>query len=204
MIDHSGVPLTCLITKGEGTPERFPAYSKEILDTVKRSIDSRISFIQVREKQISTRQLFELASAAAEMVSGSKTKLLINGRADVAMAAGAHGVHLPEDGVPVADVRRVAPPDFLIGASIHSLEAALSARSAGADLVVAGPVFDSQGKQGRGLAWLGEICKSLEDFPVLAVGGIDGSNYTSVLESGASGYAAIRYLNEFVGQGAFR
>ena len=195
MIDTSGSPLTYLITKGEATKERFSECACEILSNVRRSVAAGISLIQIREKYITTKQLHELAVEAAAIVSGSQTKLLINGRVDVAMAAGADGVHLPEDGLPVAETHLVCPAPFLIGASVHSLEAAHSAKADGADFVLFGPVFDSLGKSGVGLEPLADICRALEDFPVLAVGGIDGSNHQSVIDSGASGYAAIRYLN---------
>jgi thiamine-phosphate pyrophosphorylase len=196
MIDPSGPPLTYLITTGEATPERFSECSKEILARVKVAIDAGISLVQIREKQTTTRQLFDLAAEAAAMVSGSRTRLLINGRADVAMAVGADGVQLPEDAIRVSAIRRICAPPFLIGASVHNLEAARSAKVDGADFALVGPVFDSSGKSGRGLEWLSNICRSLEGFPVLAVGGINASNKQSVIDSGAAGYAAIRYLND--------
>jgi len=200
MIDLSGAPLTYLITKGEATPERFPESAREILSSIKSSVDAGISLIQIREKHVTTKQLFDLAVKAAAIVSGSQTKLLINGRADVAIAARADGVHLPEEGVPVEAIRSVCPPPFLIGASVHSLEAAVASQKDGADFDLFGPVFDSPGKSGVGLESLADVCRSLHGFPVIAIGGIDGSNYRSVLESGAVGYAAIRYLNDVGGR----
>ena len=196
MIDRSGVPLTYLVTRGEATSERFSQCTGEILTNVKRAVNVGISLIQIREKHITTMQLLDLAFEAAAIVSGSQTKLLINSRSDVALAAGANGVHLPEKGVPVAAVRYVCPPPFLIGASVHGLDAARRAKADGADFILFGPVFDSPGKSGVGLETLAKICKSLEGFPVIAVGGIDGSNHRSVIDSGAAGYAAIRYLND--------
>ncbi|HJS50520.1 MAG TPA: thiamine phosphate synthase [Pyrinomonadaceae bacterium] len=196
MIDLTDAPLTYLITKGEAAPGLFAECSREILSSVKRATDAGISLIQIREKHITTKQLFELAVRAVAIVSGSQTKLLINSRADVAIAAGANGVHLPENGIPVAAVRKVCPPPFLVGVSVHSQDAALSAKADGADFVLFGPVFDSPGKSGVGLEALAVLCRSLEGFPVIAVGGIDGSNYQLVLDQGAAGYAAIRYLND--------
>ena len=196
MIDLSRTPLTYLITKGDATAERFEANSKDILSVVANAVNTGISMVQIREKNITIKQLFQLARDAATLVSGSQTKLLINSRADVAIAAGADGVHLPEDGVPVAAVRSIFPTPFLIGASVHSHEAACTAKNDGADFVLFGPVFDTPGKQGVGIEPLRETCLALGDFPVLAVGGIDASNKASVLEGGACGYAAIRYLND--------
>jgi thiamine monophosphate synthase len=86
----------------------------------------------------------------------------------------------------------------LIGASVHSIESAKSAKTDGADFVIFGPVFDSGEKKGKGVEELTSVCKTLDDFPLLAVGGINETNYTLALSAGAAGYAAIRYLNEQV------
>lgn len=192
------VPITCLITKGEATPENFSDQAPQIIETIKRAIEAKISFVQLREKRITTRQLFDLAVRAVSITKVSDTKLLINGRIDVAIAAGADGVHLPEDGVPVAAVRSLNRAAFIIGASVHSLESAFTARNGGATFVMFGPVFDSPGKKGVGVDKLAEVCDAMEDFPVIAVGGIESENIADVLKNGAAGYAAIRYLNDEV------
>jgi thiamine-phosphate pyrophosphorylase len=194
------VPLTYLITKGELTPLNFEQRKNEIVETVAAAVRANISMVQVREKLITSKQLFELSRDCASAVAGTETKLLVNGRPDVASAAGAHGVHLPEDGLPVASVRKAFPPPFLIGASVHGLEAALHAKAGGADFVVFGPVFDSGGKTGRGLNELETTCAGLGDFPVIAIGGIDEHNKELVLQSAAAGFAAIRYLNHLVSE----
>ena len=196
MIDLSDGPLTCLITKGEATSDRFSEFAQEILCLLELAVEAAVSLIQIREKHITTGQLFTLASEAAAVVSGSETKLIVNGRTDVALAAGADGVHLPEDGMPVGAVRNICTAQCLIGASVHSLETATAARREGADFVLFGPVFDSPGKSGVGLASLTNVCRTLDSFPVIAVGGINGSNYQSVLGNGARGFAAIRHLND--------
>jgi thiamine-phosphate pyrophosphorylase len=196
MIDLRDGPLTYLITKGEATSTRFSKSSREILSVLELAVVAAVSLIQIREKHITTKQLFTLASEACAVVSGSETKLMVNGRIDVALAAGADGVHLPEGSMPVGAIRNICPAQFLIGASVHSLETAAAARREGADFVLFGPVFDSPGKSGVGLASLANVCRTLGGFPVLAVGGVNRSNYRSVLGSGARGYAAIRYLND--------
>jgi len=98
--------------------------------------------------------------------------------------------------MPVGAVRNICTEQCLIGASVHSLETATAARREGADFVLFGPVFDSPGKSGVGLASLTNVCRTLDSFPVIAVGGINGSNYQSVLGNGARGFAAIRHLND--------
>jgi len=196
MIDPCDAPLTYLITKGEAASARFSESSREILSVLELAVEAAISLIQIREKHITTKQLFKLASEAAAVVSGSETKLMVNGRIDVALATGADGVHLPEGGMPVGAIRNICPAQFLIGASVHTLNAAQAAKEGGADFVLFGPVFDSIGKTGVGLESLANVCKSLDGFPVLAIGGINESTYQSVLKHGARGYAAIRYLND--------
>jgi thiamine-phosphate pyrophosphorylase len=188
-------PITYLITTGELTPENFEKRKSEILNTVAAAVEARISMIQIREKAITSKQLFELSRDCASMVAGSQTKLLVNGRPDVAAAAGADGVHLPESGLPVSEVRKTFPKPFLVGASVHNIDAAKAAKNHGADFVVFGPVFDSGEKHGQGIDELTAICSELGDFPVIAIGGIDAGNQEEVLNAGARGYASIRFLN---------
>lgn len=191
-------PLTCLITKGETTPENFEQNRSGIVSLVRAAARAGISMVQIREKRITAKQLFELAGDCREAIAKNATKLVVNGRPDIAKAAGADGVHLPEDGLPFSEVRRSFANRFLVGASVHSFESALIAKDSGADYVMFGPVFDTPDKAAKGIAALREVCNALGGFPVVAVGGIDARNYSQVLEAGAAGYAAIRYLNEFV------
>lgn len=189
-------PVTYLITNGEATPERFQQKRSEILTVVEAAVAAGISMIQIREKNITAKQLFELTADVTAITSISKTKLLVNGRPDVAKAAGADGVHLPEDGLPIQDVRRSFPSPFLIGASVHDPDRARAAKDGGADFIVFGPVFETPEKSAKGIDSLSDLCSELDGFPVFAIGGVDGSNFQSVLEAGAAGFAAIRYLND--------
>lgn len=190
-------PITYLITKGDADIANFRLKKKEILENIQVAAEAGISLIQIREKNLTAGLLFDLTEAAIEIVREFGTKLLVNGRADVALAAGANGVHLPADGLSAETIRRSFPKRFLIGVSTHSAEEAETARSNGADFVTFGPVFQSPGKgKSKGLEMLNNVCKLLDPFPVIALGGIDDSNYRNVLENGASGFAAIRFLNE--------
>lgn len=190
-------PFIYLITNGDADLGNFTLTKREILETVRTASESGVSMIQIREKSLSARLLFDLTDAAFEITRETDTKLLVNGRADIALAAGADGVHLPADGLPADVVRRSFPSDFLIGVSTHSVEEALTAKTSGADFVTFGPVFESPGKgRPQGVEDLTRVCELLDPFPVIALGGIDESNYRSVLKSGASGFAAIRFLND--------
>lgn len=188
--------LVYLITKGEGTAENFPEKKKEILEIVSAACRSGIPLVQIREKHLPAGRLFELGSEAVRITSGSNTKILINDRADIAVSCGAHGVHLRSDSAPVAVVKEYFP-NLLVGVSVHSLEKAVTARDGGADFVTLAPVFLTPGKgDPLGLDELIRIGGKLKPFPVIALGGIDATNYEKVLAAGGGGFAAIRFLND--------
>lgn len=193
-------PLIYLITEGAATTENFSAKGAQILALIKVAAESKISLVQIREKKLSARLLFELAAEAAKITSRTATKILINDRADVALAAGADGVHLTARSLPTKVVRRCCPPDFIIGVSAHSLAEAENARDGAADFATFSPIFPTTSKAEygapQGLEKLDEVCAKLADFPIVALGGVDENNYKLVLESGASGFAAIRFLND--------
>lgn len=135
-----------------------------------------------------------------ELTRGSETRVLVNDRSDIARAAGADGVHLTTQSLPVAVVRKIYGSEFLIGVSTHSREEALAARVGGVDFVVFGPVFDTESKrifgEPQGVEKLQEVTSELKGFPVLAIGGITFDNVEACLDAGASGVAAIRLLND--------
>jgi len=187
-------PIVCLITTGECDAANYIESSKRVLAIARAAVEAGVDLIQLREKRLTGKLLFELTQNVAEITSGSRTKLLVNDRLDIALAAGAGGVHLASTSVPVEAVRANVNDEFLIGVSCHSAEDIAGA--AGADFALYGPVFASPGKgDGVGIERLASVCASAGDLPVLAIGGIDEGNYTSVLDAGAAGFAAIRAMN---------
>jgi len=191
----SGTNQLYLITDGSARAENYAESSSRILSSVRVAVDEQIAYIQLREKLLPARHLFEFAAEAAALTARSETRLLVNERADIAIAAGADGVHLPSAAIDAATVRRIAPPEFLIGVSAHTFEQASDAASARADLVMLGPVYASPGKERvLGLSALSEICRRLPETKIIAVGGIDARNFREVLGAGAAGVAAIRAL----------
>lgn len=191
-----GEPLIYLITDGEATVKNFTKKKVEILKLVKNAAQAKISLIQIREKKLSARLVFEIAVEAVKLTRQTETKILINDRADIALAANADGVHLTSVSISTAIIRQNFPPDFIIGVSTHSIESAQKAKDQGADFATFSPIFESPAKGNpQGLAKLREVCERLKPFPVIALGGINETNYKSVLENGASGFAAIRFLN---------
>jgi thiamine-phosphate pyrophosphorylase len=192
-------PVRMLITPGTATQSNFSTLKSSLLETVGLAVTAGIEIVQLREKQLTGRQLFELAVDSVALTANSATKLLINERFDIAIAANADGVHLTSASIPIEQVRPNVPEKFVIGVSAHSADEVRTAKETGADYAMFGPVFSTPGKgEPCGLENLREACRSVSPFPVVAVGGIDDANFQSVLEAGASGYAAIRYLNDFV------
>ncbi|MGO9366362.1 MAG: thiamine phosphate synthase [Terriglobales bacterium] len=167
-----------------------------------------VDYIQLREKDLSARELEILARemAAAIRENSTSTRFLINSRTDVALAVRADGVHLRTDDVAPRDVRRALEArnpqgswagQFLVGASCHVVDDVLRAESEKADFVVFAPVFGKHGPSATeptGLAALREACRA--KVPVLALGGITPDNAVSCLEAGAAGIAGIRLFQE--------
>jgi thiamine-phosphate pyrophosphorylase len=165
-----------------------------LLAAIARNLLSGIDWIQIREKDLGARELFELVRQALALPNPRGVKILVNGRVDVALAAGAAGAHLPADSPAPGTWRELVPPEFLLGVSCHSLEEVLRAAEEGAGYVVFGPVFDPLSKAAagpaQGLAELERAARAVP-MPVLALGGITAGNLESCIAAGAAGVAGI-------------
>jgi thiamine-phosphate pyrophosphorylase len=190
-------PILYLITRGATSDATNFSSSEfqDILLQVSSAVDAGIDLIQVREKHLSARVLFELTERAVEITRDSPTRLLINDRADIAAGAGADGVHLTTRSLNAATIRKTFGKDFLIGASTHSLAEVTAARDLGADFAVYGPISETESKAKYGaplgVEKLAEVTGRLVGFPILAIGGITTTNAAECLNAGASGIAAI-------------
>ncbi|MGI8494481.1 MAG: thiamine phosphate synthase [Pyrinomonadaceae bacterium] len=197
-------PAIYLITDGSLNSANYTKKSAGFLETIRFAVASEINLIQIREKNLPAKLLYEIAAKSAEITRNSQTKILINDRADIAWAAGADGVHLTSDSVSAKIIRQKFPLELIIGISVHSLKEAEIAKAQKADFVTFSPIFDTPSKafygKPQGLIKLREVCEKLKPFPVFALGGIDETNLFEVLNCGAIGYAAIRYLNEMIRQ----
>ncbi|MEP7075672.1 MAG: thiamine phosphate synthase [Acidobacteriota bacterium] len=189
-------PIVCLITEGRLTNESFESGSKNIVATIKSAVETGLDYIQIREKQLSAKNVFHLSSEAVLIARDSPTKILVNDRADIAAAAGADGVQLTEASLAIRVIRS-AFPDLSIGVSTHSVSSLENAAKNGAAFALFGPVFPTPGKENaQGIDELSNACAAVPGFPVLAIGGIDETNYRDVLAAGCAGFAAIRWLND--------
>jgi thiamine-phosphate pyrophosphorylase len=195
-------PLIYLITSG-ATTDRTTTASEDfanVLGLAKAAVAAQIDLLQIREKNLSARVLYELAASVAAITRGSATKVLVNDRSDIASAAGADGVHLAANSLPADVIRRAFGPEFLIGVSTHSLAEATMAKKSGADFVVFGPIFETESKlqfgEPLGLEQLQKVASAVAPFPVLALGGVELDNVATCHRAGARGVAAIRMLND--------
>jgi thiamine-phosphate pyrophosphorylase len=190
-------PLIYLITDGSLNSENFSVKSGELFALIEVAVNSGIDLIQLREKQITTCQLFQLTSELIKIRRKSSTKILVNDRADVALAANADGVHLTSKSVPAKIIRQNFPQNFLVGVSTHTVEEVVQAQSDGADFAVFGPIFRTPNKgEPQGIGKLSEVVNAVKNFPIIALGGINEENFAETMTAGASGIAAIRMLND--------
>lgn len=192
-------PIVYLITKGEATDINFATTSPTILDIIGAAVALEIPLIQIREKKLSARWLFQLTKQAVGLTRGTQTRILVNDRADVALAAGADGVHLTTTSLSTEVIREHFSTGFLIAVSTHAEDEVILAEKLGADFAVFGPVFASPGKGvATGADELARVCSAVPSFPILGLGGVDETNCQSVIAAGAAGFASIRWLNDLV------
>jgi thiamine-phosphate pyrophosphorylase len=188
---------------------QFPGDRREqehrLLAKIAECAAAGVDYIQLREKDLEARALEELALKAMTVIAGSRTQLLINSRTDVALACGAHGVHLPSNDLVASEVRsvfaRAGKSEAVIGVSTHSAAEVASAEDHGASFAVFGPVFQKSGSANReGLEQLRRICHRAEatqpPMPVWALGGITLENAQQCAAAGVAGIAAIRLFQQ--------
>ena len=195
-------PIICYVTDRKSLAEGDNG--ADVIGRIRATIAAGVDWVQIREKVLSGRELLGLVREA--VAAGGGARVIVNDRLDMALAAGAAGVHLGRESLGARDVVRWckssggnAPADFLVGVSCHSLADAREAESAGAAYIFFGPVFDTPSKRGmgepQGVARLEEICRSVA-IRVLAIGGVNEQNAGDCIRAGAAGIAAIRLFQD--------
>jgi thiamine-phosphate diphosphorylase len=163
-----------------------------LLAQLEEAVKGGVDLIQVRERDLDAAPLAALVRDVVSLARGSRTRVVVNDRLDVALACGAGGVHLRGDSIPASHARRIAPPGFLIGRSVHAADEVPAAE--GCDYLIAGTVFSSRSKGHDapllGLGGLQAIARAAR-VPVLAIGGVTPDRFDEIMAAGAAGVAGI-------------
>ena len=171
---------------------------KRVLEELSRAAGAGLGIVQVRAKGASTRDFLLWSRAIAELGRKKGFMVVVNDRVDVAVAAGASGVHLGQEDLPMGEARRIAGRGMVVGLSTHSLKEARQAEEMGADYIGFGAVFPTESKAGtvrNSPQSLREVCAAVS-LPVVAIGGVNLANMDQVREAGAAGFAAISLILE--------
>lgn len=154
--------------------------------------------IQLREKHAAPKAFYEEAEAALEIARRNGARIIVNDRVDLALALGADGVHLGQDDLPPEKAREILGPDVIIGFSTHSVEQAIAAARLPIDYLAIGPVFATSTKENPdavvGVEGVARVRAAIDDFPLVAIGGITPSNFRAVVEAGADSLAVIKSI----------
>jgi thiamine-phosphate pyrophosphorylase len=167
-----------------------------LLLQARHAVDAQVDVLQIRERDLEASDLARLVTEMVAIARGSRSRVVVNDRLDIALACGAGGVHLRASSIPPFAARSISPPGFVIGRSVHALEEAVAVAS-DVDYLIAGTVWPSESKPGGpaepsllGLSGLAAIAAAVS-VPVLAVGGITLDRIPGVVSCGAAGIAAI-------------
>ena len=183
-------PVICMVTARQHPGPDAAA----LVDRIAAAARSGVHLIQIRQPDFNALPLMRLVADAVRAVEGTAARIVVNDRLDVALAAGAHGLHLRADSFAAARVRSAVPPGFLIGRSVHSVDEVDRAdNGAGLDYLICGTIFGTTSKpdvRPAGLGVLAAVCRKVA-VPVLAIGGIQETRLPSVAHAGAAGFAAI-------------
>jgi thiamine-phosphate pyrophosphorylase len=191
-VERLKLPALVLVTDTSRKPPRETSGDAWLDDVVRDAVLGGVSVVQLREKHLASGDLIALGLHVRDAIAG-RALLFVNGDVDVAVALGADGIHLPDDGPAIGAVRDRVGDNMLIARAVHSIDAAIRAERAGADVIQAGTVFETASKPGApllGIDGLRAICDAV-DVPVIAIGGITVANAADAIAAGARGVAVI-------------
>ena len=189
-------PVLCLVSDRR---RLGASWETAFVERMRAAARAGVHLIQIREHDLDGGDLLRLVRRSVDAVAGTRARVLVNDRLDVAIVAGAHGVHLRADSMPSDRARRLVPPGFLVGRSVHGVEEARVEGGSGAvDYLVFGHVFDSRSKPGLGPAGLHALDAVVHatTVPVLAIGGVSAGGARAVAAAGAAGIAAIGLFSD--------
>ena len=184
-------PLLCFVT------DRKRCGGRDLEEVVDLAVEHGAGMVQLREKDLSSSDLHDLGKRVKEVIRG-RAALIVNGNVEVAVALNADGIHLPEDGIPVGEARRMIGANKLIGRSVHSAAGAAQSQSDGADYLIAGTIFSTAShpnQPAQGVGFLHTLRRHVS-LPVLAIGGVTAQNMGDIMATGASGAAVITAISE--------
>lgn len=176
-----------------------PRPDRDPLAALPAALDAGVDVVQVRVKEATDRRALALVEAVLALCRPFGARCIVDDRVDVALAAGAHGVHLGADDLPVAAARALAGPDLLIGATVRDPAAAAAAAGEGASYLGVGPAFPTSTKAGLpapiGVDGVAAVCAAV-DVPVIAIGGVTAERVGPLLAAGAHGVAVVGAVHD--------
>ena len=189
MASSPRLPGLCLVT------DSSVSFHAPLEEVVAEAVSGGVGMVQVREKTMSSGDLYQLANRLRFVTQG-KALLIINDQVDVALAVDADGVHLPSHSLPACVVKKLGGGRLLVGRSVHSVEEAVAAESDGVDYLILGTIYGTASHPGRPASGPGliEAVKARVRMHVYAIGGINASNAEEVMRAGADGVAVIRSI----------
>ncbi|KGA96831.1 thiamine-phosphate pyrophosphorylase [Alkalihalobacillus alcalophilus ATCC 27647 = CGMCC 1.3604] len=180
------------------TGEEFHT-GRDLIEVMEKAILGGVDIIQLRDKESSRKVVFEKAKKLRELTKKHHVTFIVNDYIDIALAVDADGVHIGQDDMPLAEVRKLVGPDKMIGVSTHALKEAREAEAGGADYIGVGPIFPTNSKKDVvdpvTTSYIQEV-KEVVEIPFVAIGGIKLHNVEQVIEAGAT---RVCMISEIVG-----
>ena len=167
--------------------------NKDLVQTIEQAIQGGVTMVQVREKNLSTLEFFQVALAIKDITTKYRVPFIVNDRADIALAVDADGLHIGQSDLPLIVARKILGPTKIIGVSASTLEEALLAEKDGADYLGVGAIFPTMTKDDADSVSLAQLktIKNNVSIPLVAIGGINENNIKKVMETGIDGAAVV-------------
>lgn len=175
---------------------RYQDSLESFLEKVETACRSDVSIIQLREKNLTTNQYYQLAKQVKEITDAYQVPLIIDDRLDICLAVDAAGLHIGDDELPVSVARKVLGPEKILGVTAKTVKRALEAETAGADYLGTGAIFPTTTKENAPItliSTLKTICQTVA-IPVVAIGGLTSENIDQLIGTGIAGVAVVRDL----------